>query len=90
MTDFKSFASAPGAERLETELLPPREQQHQVSQENTGVSLKEAPARRHGVKTSPYARVERATTRRTKRLGPAFSLSTTRQIYPDEESTAGV
>lgn len=36
----------------------------------------------------PYARIDRNTVRRTKRLGPALSLSTTRQVYPDEDAAS--
>jgi len=43
----------------------------------------------HGVKHFPYARLDRATVRRVRRLGPALSPLTTRQIYPDEDSAAG-
>jgi hypothetical protein len=38
----------------------------------------------------PYARIDRNTVRRTKRLGPALSLSTTRQVYPDEDAAASI
>lgn len=32
--------------------------------------------------------MEHLTSRRAKRLGPAFSSSMTRRVYPDEESSA--
>jgi len=38
----------------------------------------------------PYARIDRKTVRRTRRLGPALSLSTTRQVYPDEDAAASI
>lgn len=70
----------------ETELLLLLEQQ-QVTTEDTSVAPTQSPARPHlGVRTSPFARLERSTICRTKRLGPAFSLSTMRRIYPDEDS----
>lgn len=88
MTKVTSFSSTPGVERQEARLLSLVEQ-HQVLQETAGASPTEIPPDHHAVKATPYARVERTTTRRTKRLGPALSLSTTRRIYPDEESIAG-
>jgi hypothetical protein len=38
----------------------------------------------------PYARIDRKTVRRTRRLGPALSLSTTRRVYPDEDAAASI
>jgi hypothetical protein len=88
MTDATTFTSAREAGHHQTEALFSSEQQHQAVPESVDASPKEA-SRHHAAKTPFYARIERTTTCRAKRLGPAFSPSATRRIYPDEESSAG-
>jgi hypothetical protein len=79
------YTAAPGAALPETDMLPLAEQQAQSCAGNRVLSTP-APAYaawRH----FPYARIDRSTIRRTRRLGPALSPSTTRQVYPDEDSS---
>jgi len=79
------YAAAAAATHPETDLLL-TEQQPQPCADNRALST---PAPAYAAwKHFPYARIDRSTIRRTRRLGPALSPSTTRQIYPDEDSAA--
>jgi hypothetical protein len=82
MTKTENTAAAAASE---TELLLLIEQQPPLA-EDAAAAPKQPLAKPlvHG--KSPFARLERSTTCRTKRMGPAFSSSTTRQVYPDEDS----
>jgi len=81
--------AAPKAAPLTTDLLQIIEQYPQPFSDDSAPPPKAAAA--HACiagKHFPYARIDRNTVRRTKRLGPALSLSTTRQVYPDEDAAA--
>jgi hypothetical protein len=81
MRNFAGFTSASQAAQYQAD-PPPAARIGLLSKS------KPAPMAYAALKHFPYARIDRSAVRRTKRLGPAHSLSATRQVYPDEDTGA--